>query len=258
MLQAQRRAARVNAIYGLGDALSSRLVLLLLLPVVFAGAAMLSLSRSGAAAVASGLFVWMLLALPRERSDRPLLAAALRDSLVFRATVTMGLVAAVAFFVIGLEPLADRWGRVGEEFDATLAGSRGQIWSDTWRIAADFPLTGGGLGSFYGLYLPYASAPTSRVPIYAHEEYLQLLAETGVPGAAMALMVMAGIALAGWRKVATATYLPDRALYAGVLAGLLAIAFQSLAEFSLRIPLNAALAALMVGLLLHDQPPGHS
>src|SRR5208282_3299391 len=70
--------------------------------------------------------------------------------------------------------------------------TRVRIWGDTLRLVQAYPWTGCGLGAFErGLYRFKTVAPVSTVG-FAHDDYLQILAELGVPGLVLFL------ALAGW------------------------------------------------------------
>ena len=68
------------------------------------------------------------------------------------------------------------------------------IWKDTIPMIRDFPLFGVGLGAWPEMFPRYRRAPWSA-DFYreAHNDYLQILAETGV----------AGFALLGWFFVMT-------------------------------------------------------
>jgi O-antigen ligase len=126
-----------------------------------------------------------------------------------------------------------------------------QIWRDAWRIAADFPLAGTGPGGFYGVYFPYATPPTTTVPVHVHNDWLQVWVETGGVGFflfASACACLFAFGLGRWRRLDEAS--SERPLFAGALGAMAGIGAQSLADFSLRMPLNALVLAAVVGLLM--------
>ena len=69
---------------------------------------------------------------------------------------------------------------------------RVKIWRDTLRFAGAYKWTGSGLGAFeHGFFRYQTVAPVNTVD-FAHNDYLQIVAEVGIPGS---LLV---VALAGW------------------------------------------------------------
>lgn len=121
---------------------------------------------------------------------------------------------------------------------------RVQIWSETWQLFRAFPVTGAGLGTFERALYPFRqSMPTSAVD-YAHNDYLQLLAELGVIGFALAMALAVRI----FERAVTAFrsgHMPWLAL--GLVAALLASAVHSLVDFNLYIPANAMATAWIAG-----------
>ena len=105
-----------------------------------------------------------------------------------------------------------------------------------------------GLGAYErGLYQFKTAAPTNTVD-YAHNDYLQMAAELGIPG------VLLLAALAVWvfgRTLRVVIFMrgsPNWALACGLLGAFLAIAVHSLADFNLYVPANALAFAWLAGL----------
>jgi len=125
---------------------------------------------------------------------------------------------------------------------------RVQIWTDTLHVIAAYRWTGCGLGAYErGMYQFKTVAPTNTVD-YAHNDYLQMAAELGIPGmlllAALALWVL-GHTL---RVVIFMRGSPNWHLACGLLGAFLAIAVHSLADFNLYVPANALAFAWLAGL----------
>ena len=80
------------------------------------------------------------------------------------------------------------------------ASARETIFATSWTAIADFMPTGSGLGSFAEIYRLYEDPATvgPRYVNHAHNDYLELLLETGAPGA-----LLLGVFLIwwGWRSV---------------------------------------------------------
>ena len=127
------------------------------------------------------------------------------------------------------------------------ADGRMQIWSETIRLIGAYKWTGTGLGAFeQGLYPLRHFSPDFTFD-FAHNDYLQVLAELGVIGGFLA------IALAGrvlWKPISVIldNGSRHRALAVGLVGALLAIGLHSLVDFNLYIPANALAVAWLAGL----------
>lgn len=122
------------------------------------------------------------------------------------------------------------------------------IWKDTAHLIADRKWTGAGLGAYErGLYL-YKTVKPTRTVDFAHNDYLQILAELGIPGALLAAALGAWIV---WRCLAVALWQRGSRnweLALGLLGAIVAIALHSLTDFNLYIPANAVAFAWICGL----------
>jgi O-antigen ligase len=131
-------------------------------------------------------------------------------------------------------------------------GGRLPIWADTARIVRDFPVTGTGLNTYGTAMLFYQTTLPDEHVQQAHNDYLQLAAEGGLlVGIPIALAIVVFI-----REV----YLrfrdgtDDRTTYwirTGAVAGIVAVALQSIGEFSLQMPGNAMLFTVLCAIALH-------
>src|SRR4029077_4416311 len=96
----------------------------------------------------------------------------------------------ILLFVLPPDELIARFGHITTEPDMTIQ-ARAEIWGNTTREVAASPWTGVGLGAYeHGLSRFKTIAPTSTVD-FAHNDYLQILAELGIPGAVLAGAVAA-------------------------------------------------------------------
>jgi O-antigen ligase len=131
---------------------------------------------------------------------------------------------------------------------------RMQIWSDTLGVVKAYPWTGCGLGAYeHGLYQFKTAAPINTVD-FAHNDYLQILAELGLPG--MLLVAVLG----GWILKQTLTQVfstkagANWELAVGLLGALLTFGLHSLADFNLFIPANALALAWLAGVATSLEP----
>jgi O-antigen ligase len=134
--------------------------------------------------------------------------------------------------------------------------TRVEIWSDTLHVVAAYPWTGCGLGAYeHGFYRFKTVAPTNTVD-FAHNDYLQILAELGLPGLLLAAV------LGGWILKRTLTLVvtlrggANWELAVGLLGAFLTFGLHSLAEFNLFIPANALALAWLAGIATSLEPKG--
>jgi O-antigen ligase len=139
--------------------------------------------------------------------------------------------------------------------DIGLAG-RTAIWRDSIGMVRDFPLFGVGLGAWPEIFPRYQSPPWSW-GFYreAHNDYLELLAETGTIGFAL----LAWFFWVAGRRIIHAPRASDSSrsertyrlpVLAALLAAIGAMAFHEFIDFSLQIPANALLFTLLLALAL--------
>ncbi len=205
--------------------------------LVMALSLVLTMSRSGITGLAVGLVIaGTVMARRQSGTSRRALAV---GYLVF-------LVIAVVSWV-GLDQIAARFAAT----NSVTAGGRFAIWADTIRIANDFWLTGTGLNTYGISTLYYQTAFPEQHLREAHSDYLQLAAEGGLLLGIPIVMTFLVFGLEVRRRlredVGSIWW-----IRMGAVTGLLAIAFQSMGEFSLQMPGNAALFAVIAGLAIHD------
>lgn len=141
-----------------------------------------------------------------------------------------------------------------EDLAAGGPGFRWLIWRDTLAIARDFWLTGTGLGSYQTAMTVYQSGGREFFYNHAHSQYLQLAAEGGfLLGVPAAVAVVAFVRAAGERLRHDTS--PIWNVRVGALAGLVAVAVQSIWETGLSVPANGVLAAILAAMALHGSPP---
>jgi O-antigen ligase len=196
-----------------------------------------SLSRSGITFTAAGCALFFYLTRAR------------RTSLVFASAL-----AAVALW-IGIDPIVSRFELIPDE----VAGEAGRstVWRDSAGALQDFWLTGSGLSSFQHVYPIYRSFGGRRFFSWAHNDYLQIGIELGLPGLLLTLAAIFWVARRARRTraalVESGSSFP--VLHAGFCAGALAVALHSFTDFGLHLPANAALFAVVLAVVVGMSPP---
>jgi O-antigen ligase len=127
-----------------------------------------------------------------------------------------------------------------------------KAWQDTLDIVSDFTWFGTGIGTYAQAMLVYQTSGRPVMYAQAHNDYLQLLAEGGllvaVPAAILVVVVVEGVR----RRLTTPGEEPlIYWLRIGAVAGLAAIATQSVVDFSLQMPGNRVLFVLLLAIALH-------
>jgi O-antigen ligase len=156
---------------------------------------------------------------------------------------------AIAAFVFWIDD-----GRVLKQLDSlknpltnTAVLSRLDIVKDMPRMLRDRPVAGWGLGLFPIVYPRYRSFSTDLVVNQAHNDYAQVLVETGIIGFMCVLWFIVNLYRTGVRSFKTHSRLAATTALAP-LAGCTGILVHSLSDFNLHIPANAALFFVLCGI----------
>ena len=155
--------------------------------------------------------------------------------------------AIIVLAVVDTNALVDR-------FNETVATSSGRlaIWRETLPIIGDFWATGTGAGTYQTAMLVYQESDRVVYFNQAHNQYLQIAAEGG-----LLLSVPAAVALLSFLRLARRRVMSDRTavfwIRIGAAGGLVAVMVQSLWETGLRMPANAAVAAVLAAVVIHTR-----
>jgi O-antigen ligase len=173
-------------------------------------------------------------------------------------TAVAAILAAIVIGVIwmGAEPVINRIA-TGDPNSSDLSkaqtfyGIRGQIWEDTWTMIRHNRLMGVGLGAYETAYPIYTrESGVQGITAEAHNDYLQILAEAGVMGAAVALWFIIILL----RAIARAVRSPDPLMAAIALgggAGLFGLLVHSIFDFNLHLPSHALVFLILSTVISH-------
>jgi O-antigen ligase len=138
-----------------------------------------------------------------------------------------------------------------EVYTAGSFSQRAAFWKSTARMWLDRPWIGVGAGA-WEVYIALYQGPSANAEpdYYAHNEYLQLLAEYGLPvGGGVLAVLLAYLVIAArhtWRLPANAAWAPLRV---AALCSLLALLVVSLAGFPWRLASTGLLFMLCLAVL---------
>ena len=120
-------------------------------------------------------------------------------------------------------------------------GVRLAIDRDCLRMLIKKPFLGWGLGTFPIVYPEFRSFYTTFFVNQAHNDYLQLLVETGLAGFSIAVWFLVLVFRQAANKLNNWTETASGAMTVAALLGCVGILVHSFLDFNLQIPANAAL-----------------
>ena len=197
-------------------------------------------SRAGGACLALGLSVLLAWVAPRGWRSRT--AAALAAFAAVAMAMFQVLFVTRSDWVVAWLPLAWHQPALSLFRDYRL-----YVGATAFRLFRDSPLIGTGLGTFGDTVRQVVGGPPTT--FYAHNDWAQWCAETGLLGAVAGIVLVSVLLRARRRRDATAapaTPAVDAAAWSAVAS----IAAHSLYDWNLHVPANALLAAVAGGLAL--------
>ena len=217
-----------------------------LLTIVPLGALILSGSRGGIVSLAFELGVLALLARSRKRPEGPRIAA----------IAIVGLAAAALIAWMGAGKAIERFSsvRVG---DVSLA-RRATMFRGAWHVFLDHPITGSGLGTLVAVYPRYESGYDGRVVDHAHNDYIEILADTGMLGGLCCVAFLWILFHEARKKFEAEQGHFSRAFHAAAITAVGGLLLHSFVDFNLHIPSNALLFLLQAYLTTSPALPSES
>jgi O-antigen ligase len=161
--------------------------------------------------------------------------------------IGIGVISIVATALLWLSPVG---GRVGTAESAMSVTSRKEILHHSVGIIDRFGLIGSGLGTYQRVYaLGENPAAVDRVFVnHAHNDYLELAVETGLPGTLVLLLFLGWWGVAVWRMLISPA--ADQYAYAGAI-GSAAVLLHSLVDYPLRTAaISSAFAMCLMMIVL--------
>jgi O-antigen ligase len=199
---------------------------------LMAGSIFLSGSRGGMLALCAQVIILAVLLLRSRQGNwkKPLMLG-----------VFMMLMIAFLLWLGGSE-LTHRLASIHSEAQTEInGGTRLAIDRDCLHMLVKRPFLGWGLGTFPIVYPQFRSFYTTFFVNEAHNDYLQLLVETGVAGFSIAIWFLVLVFRQAITKLKDWNQTSTGALTVAALLGCVGILVHSFLDFNLQIPANAAL-----------------
>jgi O-antigen ligase len=215
---------------------------------LMAGTIFLSGSRGGMLALVVQGVVLTILLIRRQQGRKVAVA------------IAIFLVVGVGLLVwLGGSELSQRLASIHSETRTELSGgTRLEIDRDALKMFPRKPLLGWGLGVFPDVYPQFRSFYTNFVINEAHNDYLQLLVETGGLGFATMLWFLWSVYRNGTRKLGNWPEDPNGATALAAMLGVTGILVHGLVDFNLQVPANAALFYVLCGVAAMQPKFGRS
>ena len=211
------------------------------LALVMGAAVVLSGSRGGAISLVVAVVAFTLLIAAQRAGKRAVL----------------WLLAAMLFTLSAV--LALERGELLERYEAVLrphqyqqedaSSYRFAAWKDTFTLFRQTPVAGSGLDTFATRFPAVRGFSTDLIWTYAHNDFLQFLAETGVIGSLLALWMFGAGARETMRNLARTSGTAAGALLAAMAAGCIGFMAHGWLDFNFHIPANASNFAVLASVV---------
>jgi O-antigen ligase len=217
-------------------------VLLAFVTIIGLAAFLMTRSRGGVLAFSAAIAVYLVL-------------QAVHGALRWRAVLAAALTVLLALALVSQmdwPALRDKYGDLADVERDPSFRSRIEFTRGTIKLASDFPVLGTGLGTFQEAFALYTPGTSDRVLRRAHNDYAQVAAETGIPGAILVLwglfVLLGRGVIPGLRRRGSSF----RWAIHGAAVGLLALLLHSLVDFNLQIYSNSVLFAFLCAFVIRD------
>jgi O-antigen ligase len=168
-----------------------------------------------------------------------------------RAALLLVLIGAIVFGTLWLggDRLVSSLEAARTEFDSPTVTNEGvrrkDIWRATWKMIADHPFAGVGMGGYWAAIPTYHDASGTMTPQQAHNDYLELMASGGIVGLAIGVWFVVAVFRRTSANLKTGSRFRRAACF-GAAIGLIGVAVHSLVDFGLHLTANALVFAALI------------
>jgi len=198
----------------------------------------MTLSRGGWAATFMSLILMMAaLLLSKEFKQKRLLIS------IFISVLVVGII------VLASTPVIQRITTLTQHDTSDNLAGRMKIWRETVSLIKDNLWMGVGPGNFKEVYPAYQTPGDSFLAVYAHNDYLHFIAESGILGVPVMLWLLYLFFRAGLRKLKHPSR-QTRGIALGGMGAIIAVLIHSYSDFNLHIPANIILFTVISCLVM--------
>ena len=199
-----------------------------------------SLSRMGFVVALFALFAIGLLAAGQRLSS---------PRVRWLALGVLGCIVILAFVWLPPDQLIARFADLASS-DSVAGDTRLHFWRETLSLVGAYPLFGCGLGGYESAFRKFQITLPMMSVNFAHNDYLQALAELGIIGGGILAALLIVIAVRAVSGTARQDTIDARFLAIGCVGSILAMMLHSLVDFNMQIPANALLMSWIAGVAL--------
>ena len=176
------------------------------------------------------------------------LKAGRRSIVMLMVTLVLAFVCAELMALVGFPGLIERVMTLEHPYAAGT--SRFLIWQGCLEMIRDYPWWGTGLGTYWLLWPPYRSPLDASGGYFAHNDYLQLWIEGGLPLIIILLVLMSFIAVSFYKTMKSKELSQINKIEAlSLFAGLMALALHTCTDFNFYNMPTMIFAGVMLGRL---------
>ncbi len=184
-------------------------------------------------------------------------------ALLFQGSHTLAAALALVVMAAGAIGVWDNVESLSRRFDKTnyQQDDRRLYWKIADKVFENHKVWGAGPAHFDQQFYLYRPPELRSAIVYAHDDYLNTLADWGAVGLAIIAAALGTLAFGAWRAWRSVRRFADigsrrsdkGAFVVGAFFGLVAVALHCLVDFDLHIPANAILAVVLMALLAAHQ-----
>jgi len=197
----------------------------------------LTLSRGGWAATVGALVFMMTVLLLMKGFQQKRLIVGITLAVVVAGTI-----------ILASTPVVQRITTLTQrDVDDNLTG-RLTYWAGAENLIKDNLYTGTGPGTFAEAFPAYQAPGLAVLPLYAHQDYLQFMADTGIFFVPLMLWLLFIFFREGFRKI-NGRSRQTMGITLGCMAAVAAILIHSFSDFNLHIPANIVLFTVLTSMV---------
>jgi O-antigen ligase len=209
----------------------SKKILFGFMTVIMTVSLFFSLSRGGIMSFVAGFGLFSILVMQSKIQQKKILAI----GLFFLALSSY-------LLYLGIDPIVDRFYQTDITKEERLI-----VWSASLTAIKDFWLTGSGLGTFLDLFPLYQPADIKSIYDHAHNDYLEVILETGVIGFIIMIIFIAILI-----RTIIKSNLQGRTgiLLIAAVSSAFTMCMHSITDFNLHILSNALCFSMVLGMVI--------